>query len=81
MAITLIVVSLAVGYENGYVAITSVALRGDGIMSKKSEDQPVELNDQQLDKIAGGTKTTDKASPNLFNSTSTGTHIKEAKIT
>ena len=61
-------------------------------MSKKSEDeiigqeagdqsQPVELNDQQLDMIAGGTKTTDKASPNLFNSTCTGTHIKEANIT
>jgi type VI protein secretion system component Hcp len=59
-------------------------------MSKKSEDkiigqeagdqsQPVELNDQQLDMVVGGT--TDKAGANLFNSTCTGTHIKEGKIT
>jgi type VI protein secretion system component Hcp len=74
------------------MAITSVAWLGGGIMSKKSEDKiigqqagdqsgPIELNDQQLDTIAGGTKTTDKASPSLFNSTCTGTHIKDAKIT
>jgi type VI protein secretion system component Hcp len=73
------------------VVIAPVALLGGGIMSKKSEDKiigqeagdqsrPVELNDQQLDMIAGGTKTTDKASPSLFNSTCTGTHIKDAKI-
>jgi type VI protein secretion system component Hcp len=68
-----------------------VAVLGGGIMSRKSKDKiigqqagdqarPVELSDQELDMIAGGTKTTDKASPSLFNLTCTGTHIKDAKI-
>jgi type VI protein secretion system component Hcp len=82
--------------RSGYVAIASMALHsaaldGGKIMSKKSDkiipqkagdqSKPSELNEQQLDMIAGGTTSTDKASPNLFKLTSTGTHIKEGKIT
>lgn len=55
----------------------------DKIVAQEAGDQskPVELTDQQLDMIAAGTKTTDKASPTLFSSTCSGTHIKDAKIT
>jgi hypothetical protein len=71
------------------VALHSAALDGGKIMSKKSDDKiipqkaddqskPVELNEQQLDMVAGGTK--DKASAKLFELTATGTHIKDAKI-
>jgi hypothetical protein len=73
------------------VALHSAALDGGKIMSKKSDDKiipqkaddqskPVELNEQQLDMVAGGTKGTDKASTKLFELTATGTHIKDAKI-
>jgi hypothetical protein len=74
------------------VALYSAALDGGKIMSRKSDgkivaqqaddqSKPVELNEQQLDMVAGGTKTTDKASTKLFELTATGTHIKDAKIT
>jgi hypothetical protein len=74
------------------VALHSTALDGGKIMSKKSDDKiiaqeaddpskTVELNEQQLDKVAGGTKSTDKAGAKLFELTATGTHIKDAKIT
>jgi len=57
-------------------------------MSKKSENKiiakeagqqskPVELNEQQLEMISGGTPVNDKASANLFKLTCTGKHIKE----
>ena len=55
----------------------------DKIIPQKAGDQskPVELNEQQLDMIAGGTKSADKAGAKLFELTATGTHIKDAKIT
>ena len=59
---------------------------GGKIMSKQirkevsDQSQSVELNEQQLDMIAGGTKTIDKASPNLFKLCCAGEHIKTATI-
>ena len=66
--------------------------KGTGIraMSKQSSNQqqstnqsrPVELSDQQLDKVAGGiTKTVDAASPNLFMACCTGKHFASATVT
>jgi type VI protein secretion system component Hcp len=74
------------------MTLHSAALDGGKIMSKKSDDKIipqkaddqsklVELNEQQLDMVAGGTKITDKASTKLFELTATGTHIKDVKIT
>ena len=40
----------------------------------------IELNEQQLDVVTGGTKTVDKASPNLFKLCCAGEHIKTATI-
>ena len=42
------------------------------------QSQSIELNEQQLDLIAGGK---DKASPNLFKWCATGEHIKTATLT
>jgi type VI protein secretion system component Hcp len=42
--------------------------------------QPIELNQQQLDMIAGGTTIKDKASPNLFKVCATGKHLKTANL-
>jgi type VI protein secretion system component Hcp len=43
--------------------------------------QSIELNEQQLDMIAGGTTPKDKASPNLFKLCCSGEHIKTATLT
>ena len=54
----------------------------DNIARKAAHDQfkLVELNEQQLDHVAGGhvTKTVDQASPNLFAKCCTGKHIPAA---
>jgi type VI protein secretion system component Hcp len=39
-----------------------------------------ELSDQQLDNVAGGTKSIDKASAKLFQACATGEHIKTASL-
>lgn len=70
----------------GNFATTGATL--EAIMSKKdsiahqparSQSMLVELNERQLDIVAGGdihfTKTTDQASPNLFLSCCTGKHF------
>jgi type VI protein secretion system component Hcp len=44
------------------------------------QSQPIELNEQQLDLIAGGTTIKDKASPNLYRLCATGEHLKTATI-
>jgi type VI protein secretion system component Hcp len=50
------------------------------VIQQKVSDQSqlIELNEQQLDMIAGGTTTKDKASPNLFKLCATGEHLKTA---
>jgi type VI protein secretion system component Hcp len=48
--------------------------------TEKSEVAKNELNDAQLDKVAGGsiTRKVDASSPNLFQSCCAGAHIKTA---
>jgi hypothetical protein len=55
----------------------------DSIMNKQDstiQSKLVELSEQQLDNVAGGTKTIDKASAKLFQSCATGEHIKTATL-
>lgn len=49
------------------------------VENETSKDEPIA--EQALDQVVGGTKTVDKASPNLFNACANGTHIKSATIT
>jgi type VI protein secretion system component Hcp len=52
-------------------------------MTKQAADtrsRPIELSEQQLDHVAGGTKKIDKSSAKLFNACATGEHIKSATI-
>ena len=55
----------------------------NSMIRKAANDQfkPIELSEQQLDNVAGGTKTTDRASPNLFTQCCTGKHIQSGIIT
>jgi type VI protein secretion system component Hcp len=50
------------------------------IRKVSDQSQSVELNDQQLDMIAGGTTPKDQASPNLFKLCATGEHVKTATL-
>jgi type VI protein secretion system component Hcp len=55
----------------------------EAIMSKQAADnrlKPTELSEQQLDYVAGGTKSIDKASAKLFQACATGEHIKTATL-
>jgi type VI protein secretion system component Hcp len=52
-------------------------------MTKQAADtrsRRIELSEQQLDHVAGGTKKIDKSSAKLFNACATGEHIKSATI-
>ena len=52
-------------------------------MTKQAADirsRPIELSEQQLDHVAGGTKKIYKSSAKLFNACATGEHIKSASI-
>jgi hypothetical protein len=73
----------------GCEAITPGALLGGEIMNKQSENEiirqatgerfkSIELNDEQLDAIVGGTKKT--ASPILHEAATRGTHLPAATI-
>ncbi len=62
----------------------------EAIMSKQNsviqqaadgQSRPIELSEQQLDNVAGGTKSTDLASPNLFSQCCTGKHISRGNVT
>jgi type VI protein secretion system component Hcp len=62
----------------------------EAIMSKQNSiiqpvadgrSRPIELSQQQLDNVAGGTKSTDLASPNLFAQCCTGKHIPHGNVT
>jgi type VI protein secretion system component Hcp len=45
----------------------------------KAEPSPT-LSEQELEQVVGGTKTTDKASPKLFEACSSGKHIAKVII-
>jgi type VI protein secretion system component Hcp len=45
------------------------------------QNQAVELSEQQLENVAGGTKTVDAASPGLFAFCCNGKHIPTGTIT
>ena len=49
--------------------------------SANDRSSPIELSEQQLDSVAGGTKAIDHASPNLFARCCTGKHIPKGLIT
>jgi type VI protein secretion system component Hcp len=51
-------------------------------MSKLSSNQSklIELSELQLDNVAGGTKTIDTASPNLFSKCCNGNHFNNVKL-
>ena len=52
-------------------------------MTKQAADdrsKPIELSEQQLDNVLGGTKKIDKASAKLFESRATGEHLKTATL-
>jgi type VI protein secretion system component Hcp len=53
--------------------------QAENIIRQEARDQLVELNEQQLDMVAGGTKT-DKASPNLFSACCNGKHFPTVSI-
>ena len=46
-----------------------------------AQNRAVELSEQQLENVAGGTKTVDAASPKLFASCCNGKHIANATLT
>jgi type VI protein secretion system component Hcp len=50
-------------------------------MSKQAandQSKTIELSEQQLDSVAGGTKITDQSSPKLFTLCCSGKHFKDA---
>jgi type VI protein secretion system component Hcp len=49
-------------------------------MQGDSQSKLIELSEPQLDNVAGGTKKTDSASPNLFSKCCNGKHIDSAKL-
>jgi type VI protein secretion system component Hcp len=55
----------------------------EAVMSKhaaKNRSELTELSEQQLNNVAGGTKSVDKASAKLFQACATGEHIKTATV-
>ena len=46
-----------------------------------AQNRAVELSEQQLENVAGGTKTVDAASPSLFAFCCNGKHIPNATLT
>jgi type VI protein secretion system component Hcp len=55
----------------------------EAVMSKHAvndRSEMTELSEHQLDNVAGGTKSVDKASAKLFQACATGEHIKTASL-
>jgi type VI protein secretion system component Hcp len=50
------------------------------VETKIAKAEPPTLSEQDLEQVVGGTKTTDKASPTLFEACSSGKHIAKAIV-
>ncbi len=52
-----------------------------GKQATDDQSRPVELSEQQLDNVAGGTKKVDASSPKLFAQCANGKHFATGVIT